>query len=124
MDWAVLGTRVWTFLTKWTRHRCQQAPGSTEAMASTRPWWASETTRATPDSPRAHQAPQERGPAGPVLGGDEVDPQDLPVPVGVDPGGHHHGHVHDPAARLSPSGSGRPPRCRCRDRRRAGCGKR
>jgi hypothetical protein len=55
-------------------------------MASTRPWWTSETTRATPE---------EGGPAGAVFGGDEVDTQDLPVPVGVHPGGDRHGHVHD-----------------------------
>lgn len=50
---------------KWVRHRRQPAPGSTEAMASVRPWWASLITRDTPVSLRAtrprknafHQAP-------------------------------------------------------------------
>jgi len=38
---------------KWERHRCQAAPGSTEAMASRRPWWQSLITSCTPDRPRA-----------------------------------------------------------------------
>ena len=50
-----------------------------------------------PRQPPGHQSPEESGPPGSVLGGDEVDPQDLPVPVGVDPGGDNDGHVHDPA---------------------------
>ena len=53
MDWVALGTLVNTLRTKWTRQRCQAAPGSTEAMASTRPPWASETTSWTPLRPRA-----------------------------------------------------------------------
>jgi hypothetical protein len=51
--WADFGILVNGFLRSWVRHRCQPAPGSTEAMASTRPGWASKTTRAVPDSPRA-----------------------------------------------------------------------
>jgi hypothetical protein len=51
-----------------------------------------------PGQPSGHQTPEEGGPAGSVLGGDEVNTQDLPVSIGVHPGGHHHGHVDDPAS--------------------------
>ena len=35
------------------RHRCHEAPGSTEAIAFTRPAWSSLVTSFTPDRPRA-----------------------------------------------------------------------
>jgi hypothetical protein len=43
------------------------------------------------------QPAQERQPPGAVLGAGDVQAQDLPVPVGVDPGRHERVHVHDPA---------------------------
>ena len=43
------------------------------------------------------QAPQERHPAGAVLGGDHVHAEDLAVPVGVDAGGDGAGDVDDAA---------------------------
>src|SRR5215211_4119850 len=48
-----LGTLARTFLRKWTRQRCQQAPAMTAAMAPLRPVWASQTTSWTLCSPRA-----------------------------------------------------------------------
>ena len=48
--------------------------------------------------PPGHQAAQEGRPARPVLGGDEVEAEDLPVAVGVHPGGDDDGHVDDAAA--------------------------
>jgi hypothetical protein len=44
------------------------------------------------------QAAQERQPPGAVLGGGDVDAQDLPLAVGVDAGGDQRVHVHRPAA--------------------------
>jgi len=44
------------------------------------------------------QVAEERQPAGAVLGGADVDTEDLPVPVGVHPGRSQHVHMHDPAA--------------------------
>jgi hypothetical protein len=43
------------------------------------------------------QPAQERQPPGPVLGGGDVEAEDLPVPVGVDPGGDQGMHVDHPA---------------------------
>jgi hypothetical protein len=48
-----LGTLDMRFLMKWARQRCQEAPGRQEAIASFNPWWASDTTSLTPESPRA-----------------------------------------------------------------------
>src|SRR4029453_15489423 len=48
-----LGTRASTFLRKWTRHRCHEAPAMTAAMAALSPVWASEMTSCTPARPRA-----------------------------------------------------------------------
>ena len=45
--------------------------------------------------PPGHQTAQEGRPARPVLGGDEVEAQDLAVSFGVDPGGDDDGHVDD-----------------------------
>jgi hypothetical protein len=47
-----------------------------------------------------HQAPQEGQPARSVLGGDDVEAEDLAVSIVVHPGGDHHGHVLD-APRLA-----------------------
>jgi hypothetical protein len=44
------------------------------------------------------QVPEERQPAGAVLGGGDLQAEDLPVPVGVHPGRHERVHVHHPAA--------------------------
>src|SRR5207237_1200661 len=52
-DWALFGTRVSRLRMKCVRQRCQLAPGSVAAIASTRPGCASELTRRTPARPRA-----------------------------------------------------------------------
>jgi hypothetical protein len=36
--WADFGTLVSRFRMKWVRHRCHEAPGSTAAIASFKPW--------------------------------------------------------------------------------------
>lgn len=46
--WANVGTQV---SRSGVRHRCQAAPGSTAAMACSRPSSAEEPTKATPESP-------------------------------------------------------------------------
>jgi len=51
--WAAFGTRVRRLRMAWVLQRCQLAPVSTAAMAFFSPSWASETTRATPERPRA-----------------------------------------------------------------------
>jgi hypothetical protein len=53
--------------------------------------------QAHPLRPPGNQVPEERRPSRPVLAGQHVHAQDLPVPVGVDRGGHHRCHVGDPA---------------------------
>lgn len=95
---ADLGTRVSRFRRKFVRHRCQDAPGRAEAIASTRPGWALEITQANPGEPAGHETSQERGPSGPVLGGVQVKAQDLPGARGVHAGGDHDRQVGDPAA--------------------------
>ena len=50
---ALLGTRVSRLRIACVRQRCQAAPGSVAAIASTRPGCASELTSLTPLSPRA-----------------------------------------------------------------------
>jgi hypothetical protein len=52
-DWADFGTRVSRLRMKCVRQRCQLAPGSVAAIASTSPGWASEVTSRTPRRPRA-----------------------------------------------------------------------
>jgi hypothetical protein len=44
------------------------------------------------------QLAEERQPPGAVLSGGDLQAEDLPVPVGVHPGGQQGVHVHDPAA--------------------------
>jgi hypothetical protein len=44
------------------------------------------------------QVAEEHQPAGAVLSGGDLQPQDLPVPVGVDPGREQGVHVDDAAA--------------------------
>ena len=48
--------------------------------------------------PSGHQAAQERRPPRPVFGRDEVETEDLSVPLGVDARGDDDGHVDDAAA--------------------------
>ena len=56
-------------------------------IAVTSPVCASEVTRRNPGQAAGDQIPQERQPAGAVLGGGDLESEDLPVPLGVDPGG-------------------------------------
>ena len=59
---ALFGTRVSRFRMKCVRQPtrgcgdtpqgCHEAPPKTVAIAALRPWWASEVTSSTPDSPR------------------------------------------------------------------------
>ena len=91
-----LGTTARTLRMKCTRHRCQAAPSSTEAIAAFRPVWASLMTSCTPPRPRAFSDAQERGPERPVLGVADVEPEHLTAPVGGDAGGDHHRLGHHP----------------------------
>ena len=60
---ALFGTRVSRFRMKCVLQRtrgcgdtpqgCQEAPPKTVAIAARSPWWASEVTSSTPESPRA-----------------------------------------------------------------------
>ncbi len=50
---ALFGTRVSRFRMKCVRQRCHEAPPKTVAIAARSPWWASEVTSSTPESPRA-----------------------------------------------------------------------
>jgi hypothetical protein len=50
----------------------------------------------------AGQAAAERQPAGAALPGGHLQPEDLPVPVDVDPGGNQRGDVDDPAVVTDP----------------------
>ena len=52
------------------RHRCQDAPGRVAPIASVRPRWASEVTRATPDRPRAVRS--RKNPSHPAPSSAEV----------------------------------------------------
>ena len=63
---------------------CHDAPGSVAPTAATSPLWASEMTSLTPVRPRG-QVPEEREPAGAVLGRGDLQPEDLAVPVDVHP---------------------------------------
>ena len=74
---------------KCVRQRCQAAPENTVAMASFRPWWASEMTSSTPPSPPGVQGAQEGQPEGAILAGPNVHPNDLPLALGVHRGGNH-----------------------------------
>jgi hypothetical protein len=49
-----------------------------------------------PGQAASDQVTQKRCPASPVLAGEHVHAEDLPVAVGVHPGGDHAGHIHDP----------------------------
>jgi hypothetical protein len=66
-------------------------------MATTSPWWASETHELDAAEPPRHQATQQRRPARSVFGGDEVEAQDLSVSLGVDTRRDDDGHVDDTA---------------------------
>src|SRR6266508_1823826 len=49
-----------------------------------------------------HEVPEERRPARAVLGGEDVEAQDLPPPVAVDRRPHHRGHGADPTGLPAP----------------------
>ena len=51
-----------------------------------------------PGEPAGHQAAQKGRPARPVLGGEDVEAEDLSVPLGVDAGGDDGRHADHPAA--------------------------
>src|SRR5207244_10760820 len=73
---ADFGTFVSRFLRKWVLHRCHEAPGRVEAIASTRPGWASEITRRTPESARATRPRRNAVQPAPSSGGVQVKAQD------------------------------------------------
>jgi hypothetical protein len=83
---------------KCVRQRCQLAPVSVEAIASTSPGWASEETSRTPVRPRADELPQESQPGRPVLARDHIEPERLAVAVAVDGNRVHDAGVNGPAA--------------------------
>ena len=78
------------------RQRCHAAPGSVAPIAATSPACASLVT-SDPRQAAGGQRPQEPQPAGAVLGGGDVDAQDLPIPVGVDSDRDQGVHVDHPA---------------------------
>jgi hypothetical protein len=47
-----------------------------------------------PGQPTCHQAAQERQPAGAVLAGDDIQPEDLALPVDGDPDRDQRVHDH------------------------------
>jgi hypothetical protein len=83
---------------KCVRQRCQEAPGSVAAIASTRPGWASELGQLDAGEAACDQAADEREPGGAVFGGDDVEAQRLAEAVAVDADGVHDADVDDPAA--------------------------
>lgn len=83
---------------KWVRQRCHPAPGRVAPTASTRPGWASEVTSRTPVRPQATRSGEERQPARTVLGGVDLQAQDLPIPLGVDTGSDQGRDLDHPAA--------------------------
>ena len=98
MDWAALGTLV-----EHVAHEVDPAALPGWPRAAPRRWRRRGPVgvgddEGHPGQPPGHQAAQKRRPARPVLGGDEVETEDLSVAVGVHPGGHDDRHVHDPAA--------------------------
>ena len=80
------------------RQRCQAAPGRVTAVAATRPAWAFRGDEFHPGQTPGGEVAEERQPAGPVLGGGDLQAEDLAVPVPVDAGGDQHGDVDHPAA--------------------------
>ena len=67
-------------------------------MACFSPVWASEMTSCTPASPRAFRLRRNAVQNAPSSAGDDVHAEDLPLPVGVDPGRDHHCDGDHPAA--------------------------
>jgi hypothetical protein len=55
-------------------------------------------TSCTPDRPAGGQAAEEAEPAGAVLGGGDVQAEDLAVPVAIDTDGDQAVDVDDPSA--------------------------
>jgi hypothetical protein len=62
--------------------------------------------QADPRQAPGHQVPQERRPARAVLAGQQVQTEDLPVPVGVHGRGHDRRGLGDPAALAHPHRQG------------------
>ena len=76
------------------------------AIASLRPWWASEVTSSTPESPRATRPRRNASQKAPSSLVRDVDAQHLALPLHVDRSGNHHAHPGD-AALLSTAAAGR-----------------
>src|SRR5262245_57495540 len=94
--WAEMGMLVARY-----REQCARLPGrpgSTEAIASRRPWWQSLVTSWTPDRHRAARPRRNASQPRAALGGGHVQAEDLPVAAGVDAGGDQGVRVHRPAA--------------------------
>jgi hypothetical protein len=83
---------------KWVRQRCQAAPGSVAAIASTRPGWASEVTRRDAGEATCDETAQEGEPTGAVLGGDDVEAERLAEPLAADGDRVHDADVDRAAA--------------------------
>jgi hypothetical protein len=80
------------------RHRCHDAPGRTEAIASLSTASQSQVTSPTPFRPRA--ATPLRNASHSAPSSDEVTsmPRISRLPLGCDAGRDQGVHVHDPAA--------------------------
>jgi hypothetical protein len=62
-------------------------------MASTRPGVRVGGHQRDSGQAAGHQVPEERQPAGPVLGAADVQAEDLPIALGVDRSGDQRVHV-------------------------------
>ena len=80
------------------RQRCQEAPGRVAPIAVDQPGVGVGGDQRDPGQAAGGQVAEEAEPAGAVLGGGDLQAEDLAVPVGVDPGGDQDVHVDHPAA--------------------------
>ena len=86
------------------RHRCQAGAGQGGGDRGDQAGVRVGGDQHHPGQAAGDQAAEERQPAGAVLGGGDLEAEDLPVPVGVDPGGDQAVHQHGAAALAHPQG--------------------
>ena len=79
------------------RQRCHAVPGRFAAIASTRPGVGVGGDQQHPGQAAGDEVGEERVPGLTGLAGGDLDPEDLAVPVDVDPGRDQHDGVDDPA---------------------------
>jgi hypothetical protein len=81
---------------KWVRQRCHEA-GQHRRDRLLEALVGVGDHQLHPGQATGDQVTQEAHPAGAVLTGEHVHPEELPVTIGVHPGRHHAGDVDDPA---------------------------